>query len=197
MGLCSKTSKQLYCEWVFSPYTFVANKPAVQARLFNATTRLYLARFVFKGKTLGRNILRKGYVAKTYIQNLVKHRWSWKNAEEARRKRQQTSMFRDFSSFTMPSMGTACQLLEDHSMALVNSQKTIEVSENSLCFIKIEVQSVRLPPTCTKSLNVLHQLTLSTAMTNGSKIYFVVCNPAPKKVVKLWHKPPGSFRLRT
>ena len=64
MGPCSKTSKQLYCEWVFSPYTFVANKPAVQARLFNATTRLYLARFVFKGKTLGRNILCKGYVAK-------------------------------------------------------------------------------------------------------------------------------------
>lgn len=154
----------------------------------------------FKGKTLGRNILCKGYVAKTYIQNLVKHLWSiwsWKNPEEARRKRQQTSMFRDFSSFTMPSMCTARQLLEDHSMALVYSHKTLEVSENSLCFIKIEVQSVRLPQTCTKSWNVLHQLTLSTAMTNESKIYFVVCNPAPQKVVKLWHKPLRSFRLRT
>lgn len=50
MGPCSKTSKQLYCEWVFNPYTFVANKPAVQAPWFNATTRLYLARFVFDSK---------------------------------------------------------------------------------------------------------------------------------------------------
>ena len=191
MGLCSKTSKQLYCEWVFSPYTFVANKPAVQAPWFNTTT---------KGKTLGRNILCKGYVAKTYIQNLVKHRWSiwsWKNAEEARRKRQQTSMFHDFfvihNAFDGYSLSTSWG--SQHGISL-QSENARSFWEQSL-FHKDRSPVPSTPANMHKVLNVLHQLTLSTAMTNELKIYFVVCDPAPQKVVKLWHKPLRSFRLRT